>query len=507
MTSRRRCSGTSWSPSARSSATVPPVAGSCHVHWDLPLPRPNDPVEQQLEVLRTTRDILALRIADVLALEPSAPPAAEGAVVTKIADELPIGVMARRSDGRIIYFNREAEVLTGRCRSEVMGRVCRDLWRDHPLCAGACESCGSPAPRQAWVRDHRGTRRLLRVRTRQLERDEAAGLALTLMCFEQIEQRRAEPGVEGQRCGELVGRSASMLALFRQIREVGPTCASVLIQGESGTGKELVARAIHDHSGRASQPFIAINCGALPEGLLESELFGHVKGAFTGAVRDQMGLLERAHRGTLFLDEIGEIPPALQVKLLRVLQERKFEPVGSARTVSVDIRIVAATNQDLEKLIEHRRFRRDLFFRLCVFPIDLDPLHRRREDIPLLAEHLLDQVAQETSRSPLTISREALDTLVAHRWPGNVRELRNAIEYCYIRCREDQITLEHLPRTMTAQRRQVTRRRGPRQKLSRPQVIEALEQCRGRREAAAERLGVSRSTLYRFIKKNNLSDL
>src|SRR5579863_8838499 len=230
----------------------------------------------------------------------------------------------------------------------------------------------------------------------------------------------------------IVGRSPALEGALQQARMVAPTDSTVLIYGETGTGKELFAGLIHELSRRRSGPFIRLNCAAIPEGLLESELFGHEKGAFTSAVSQRLGRFEAANHGTLFLDEIGDIPPSLQPKLLRVLQEREFERLGSARSVRVDVRVVAATNRDLSELVAEQTFREDLFYRLNVFPITLPPLRRRREDIPGLAWHFVRKAESSMQRMIRTIPEESMQALVDHDWPGNVRELQNVIERAVI---------------------------------------------------------------------------
>jgi two-component system response regulator AtoC len=226
----------------------------------------------------------------------------------------------------------------------------------------------------------------------------------------------------------LVGRSAVMRDLFQLLETVAATSSTVLITGETGTGKELAARAIHHNSPRRANRFVAINCSAIPESLLEAELFGHVRGAFTGAVGSRQGRLEQAHKGTLFLDEVGTMSPALQAKLLRVLQEREFERVGDSHTVKIDVRVIAATHSDLAKMVAEGTFREDLFYRLNVIPVQLPPLRERREDIPLLVQHFLQKLAADAGRGPVTISQDALRRLMAYRWPGNIRQLENAVE-------------------------------------------------------------------------------
>jgi len=302
----------------------------------------------------------------------------------------------------------------------------------------------------------------------------------------------------------LVGSSPKMLELFDTIRQVARTNAAVLIQGESGTGKELAALAVHKESKRAHNHFVPINCGALPEGLLETELFGHVKGSFTGAHRDRKGRFELADDGTIFLDEVGELSPATQVKLLRVLQDGSFEPVGSERTVRVNARVISATNKKLEEEVLAGRFRNDLYYRLCVMPIIIHPLRDRPEDISLLVEYFLDQFSEETRGRKIIFSDTALSILRSHPWPGNVRELINTIKFALVKCRGNRIKPEHLPPTLLpyiANHRSIRYRES---KLKSDSVLEALAQTGGNKVRAAETLGVSRSTLYRFFAKQGI---
>jgi formate hydrogenlyase transcriptional activator len=232
--------------------------------------------------------------------------------------------------------------------------------------------------------------------------------------------------------GEIIGESASLRHVLNQVEAVAPTGASVLILGETGTGKELIARALHDLSPRRARTFVELNCAAIPTGLLESELFGHEKGAFTGAIAQKVGRFELAHQGTLFLDEVGDIPPELQPKLLRALQEQEFERLGSTRTVRVDVRLVAATNRDLAQMVADRRFRNDLYYRLNVFPVVLPPLRERREDIPMLVRHFIQRFARRMGRRIESIPAAVMDALVRYPWPGNVREMQNIIERAVI---------------------------------------------------------------------------
>jgi transcriptional regulator with GAF, ATPase, and Fis domain len=273
--------------------------------------------------------------------------------------------------------------------------------------------------------------------------------------------------------------------------------ATVLLLGETGVGKELVAEAIHATGRRASGPLVKVNCSALSEGLLESELFGHVRGAFTGAVRDKVGRFELAGGGTILLDEIGELSPNLQVKLLRVLQEKEIERVGEARVIPIDCRVIAATNRDLRALVARGRFREDLFYRLSVIPIHVPPLRERRADIPLLAQHFLGRLAEQEGKAIEGFSAAALDCLLDHRWPGNVREIENAVAFAVIKCRSKHVGAEHLPPEIRSSQR--TPRRTGTIPLTRAMIEAALQKTGGNRLRAARALGVGRATFYRKL--------
>ncbi len=319
--------------------------------------------------------------------------------------------------------------------------------------------------------------------------------------------------IDGQyNFGEIVGESPQIKEIFRQIQKVAPTDSSVLIIGESGTGKELVARAIHHVSQRAGGPFIKVNCGALVESLLESELFGHEKGAFTGATRQRRGKFELAHKGSIFLDEIGDISPAMQIKLLRVLQEHEFDRVGGEQTVQVDVRVIAATNQDLMTKVEESTFREDLYYRLNVIPIELPPLRERREDIALLVKHFVEKKARELSRPIPVILPEAMEALMQYNWPGNVRELENVLERALVLCDENTVGLNDLP-VLTAGPIRINGIRLPSENLPLDQVLEhmeeqlirrALERTNGVKTQAARLLGIKTSALYYKLEKYEL---
>ncbi|HXE58150.1 MAG TPA: sigma-54 dependent transcriptional regulator [Gemmatimonadales bacterium] len=303
-----------------------------------------------------------------------------------------------------------------------------------------------------------------------------------------------------------IGKAKKFLEVLKLAEQVAPTDSTVLIQGESGTGKEVIARYIHNLSNRSDGPFLSINCGALPENLLESELFGHVKGSFTGAVRDKQGLFAAARGGSFFLDEVGEMPPSLQIKLLRVLQEREAIPVGAVEPIPVDVRIIAATNRDLEEEIRRNNFRSDLFYRLNVIAIHLPPLRERREDIILLIEAFLQRLATERGIPPKALSAEALDAVMVYDWPGNVRELENALEHAVVLSRGDLIEPQHLPERITKRRKEPlvadrTLENPTLDVIERAYIMWVLQAEGGNKTRAAEVLGIDPSTLYRKLSR------
>ena len=303
-----------------------------------------------------------------------------------------------------------------------------------------------------------------------------------------------------------IGKSKRFIDVLKLAEHVAPTDSTVLIQGESGTGKEVVARYIHNLSNRADGPFMSINCGALPENLLESELFGHVKGSFTGAVRDKQGLFAAARGGTFFLDEVGEMPPSLQVKLLRVLQEREVIPVGATESIPVDVRIVAATNRELEEEIRRGNFRSDLFYRLNVIALNLPPLRDRRDDLILLIENFLQQMATENETEPKALASEALDAVMVYEWPGNVRELENALEHANVLTRSTLIDVAALPERITRRRKEPLVAERSLQNptldvIERAYIMWVLQVEGGNKTRAAEVLGIDPSTLYRKLSR------
>ncbi|MBP8806833.1 MAG: sigma-54-dependent Fis family transcriptional regulator [Kofleriaceae bacterium] len=312
------------------------------------------------------------------------------------------------------------------------------------------------------------------------------------------------------RFNEIIGGSPKIAAVLRAIEKVAPAATTVYIAGESGTGKELVARAIHRLSGRADGPFVKVNCGALTETLLESELFGHEKGAFTGAIKQKLGRFELADKGTLFLDEVGDVPPAMQVKLLRALQEQEFERVGGETPIKVDVRVLSATNKDLEREVAEGRFRQDLFYRLHVVPLRLPALRDRREDIPLLAQHFVDKLGPKTNPRIQAVGDAALGRLMAYHWPGNVRELENAIEQALVFADGAEIEVAALPAFLQGTAAGDDERLDVPRQLSLPDILDdlerqlilkAFEKAKGVKTETARLLGIKTSALYYKLEK------
>jgi two-component system response regulator HydG len=306
----------------------------------------------------------------------------------------------------------------------------------------------------------------------------------------------------------IIGKDPKMQVIYKLIEDVAPTDATVLIEGESGTGKELVARAIHERSSRSEEPFIVINCSAYPATLLESELFGHEKGAFTGAIRQRTGRFEQANGGTVFLDEIGEIPPSAQIKLLRVLQTQKFERLGGEKTLDVDVRILAATNKDLLQEVKNGQFREDLFYRLNVIPIALPALKKRRNDILLLAQYFLNRFAAQQDKNVKGFNSDAMRLLLDYSWPGNVRELENSIEHATVLAKGERIRISDLPSALHSafsSPTDVAGAHGTLMETERVLLMDVLEECSWNKKQAAQRLGISRSTLYDKLKKYQIA--
>lgn len=421
-----------------------------------------------------------------------------------VLDNLKEGIIAHDPQRRIFFFNREAERITGYDRHEVVGKDCHEAF-GAPFCGSRCAFCDPPAD-VAETADYTlnittksGEPRRIEMTVTRME-DGQGGLAGVLTSFRDLtDLLRLQLRVgELTRFSGIIGGDSKMLAVFKQIRDVAGYDFPVHLSGETGTGKELVANAIHAESRRAGAPFVPINCGALPDGLIETELFGHVKGAFSGAIRDKKGRFELANGGTVFLDEVAELSNTMQVKLLRFLQEGRFERVGGEHTLTVSTRVISATNKNLKKEVERNRFREDLFYRLNVIPIHLPPLRDRRTDIPPMIEHFLREAAERYGREPLAVSRAALALMLDYRWPGNVRELQNAIQFAFVKCEGQLVEIEHLPLELR-EAAEICGRRGPARKLDPEAVRTALARTGGNKVRAAKLLGVGRATLYRFL--------
>ena len=479
--------------------------------WHVPDPTDESKGGDESTRFRAVRDMLA-RLLDGMVQDGYLHALAfakhdESLILENISD----GIVAHDLQRRIFYFNAAAEAITGYRREEVLNHDCHDVFPGR-FCGGQCMFCEGPPSvnfdaihKELIITTKSGDERTIQmtIKTMADTQNRTSGV---LVSFHDVTRERelARRVGEVQHFAGIVGRDKKMQEVFDLIRELADTSVPVLIEGESGTGKELVAAAIHNEGPRANRQFVPVNCGALPESLLESELFGHVKGAFTGAIRDKKGRFELADGGTIFLDEIGDITPATQVKLLRVLQEGTFERVGGEQTMRADVRVISATNKDLQEEIEAGRFREDLFYRLNVVPVHLPSLRERRNDIPLLAEHCLARILKENSKEGITLSPEALDIMMSYDWPGNVRELQNWLQFAIVKCRSGMIRPEHLPPVARVQPgfpAESIRRR----KLSIEMVRAAIEQAHGNKVEAARLLNVSRATLYRFLEASGLA--
>jgi len=478
-----------------------------HFHWETPDPKPSEINDQNYPPAKEAMDIIKKNIDALFNSDFLNTLFIARRHQQLILDNMLDAVMAHTENRSIFFFNKAAEKITGFKRENILGKDCHDIFPGR-FCGGECDFChGSVAEKTSdnsrkrvdFIRPD-GTPKILEMLTLPLTDETDQNIGALIMFKDETEFEALKSHLKHHHSlGGLITKDPKMLDVFEQIREVSEIRAPVLIEGETGTGKELVANAIHDLSSRAKKPFVAVNCGALPEGILESELFGHVKGAFTGAIHDKKGRFELADQGTLFLDEVAELSPLMQVKLLRALQEKCFERVGGEKLVHVNIRVISATNQNLKSLMKKKLFRRDLYYRLCVVPINLPPLRERRLDIPVLVEHFLDLVASETERSVLGYTNEVIDILSAYSWPGNVRELRNAIEYAYVKSRDSVIKTKHLPPEIVSYQQKNNKKTGPPLKIKKDKVIIALSKTNGNRKEAAKLLGVGRATLYRYL--------
>lgn len=467
-------------------------------------------------------------------------------ILGRVMDAMSAGFFTVDADGYFVAWSDGAERITGYARTEVVGNPCtllegqnckgfatlKDMLDNPDPCAidGVCSQ-------ECKLLSKDGRELYIHGNVRMLVEDDGR-VAGAVGCFSDLtdfvlanekitlleEQTKHRDAFE-----RLVGRSAPMQEVFRRLRLAAQSEVTVFISGESGTGKELAASAIHSVSDRRDKPFIAVNCSAIPETLLESELFGHVKGSFTGATRDKLGVFQAAEGGTLFLDEIGDISPLIQLKLLRVLQEREIRRVGDDKAMKIDVRLVTATNRDLMALIESGDFREDFYYRIHVFEVHLPALRERKEDIPLLADRFIDELSQVHRHDVSGIARDALQQMMDYHWPGNVRELRNAIEHAFVTVSGDSITLFDLPSEIrvprtdhedvrrdtsrTPEKSTLPDQKPPekksfdisdlttRQQADREKVLAALKETEGNKTAAAKLLGVSRVTMWKKVRK------
>jgi PAS domain S-box-containing protein len=432
--------------------------------------------------------------------------------VQAVLDSLAEGVLTVDRDGRVTSLNRTAQRLLG-CAGDVS---------DLATCALPAGLAGPGSPlhetlttgravrnRELALDDGRGRSVTVNVHSGPLrsEAGETMGAVCTLRDLGEIERLVDERRQRDPSLG-VIGKHPRMRDVFDLIAMIKDSDSTVLIQGESGTGKGLLAQALHRASPRHARPFVKVSCAALPEALLESELFGHERGAFTGAIRERKGRFELADQGTIFLDEIGDLSPTVQVKLLRVLQEQEFERVGGTSTLRVDVRVIAATHRDLQRLMAEGKFREDLFYRLDVIPIHVPPLRERRSDIPLLVEHLLDRFASAGKGNATTVSPRTMAILMDHPWPGNVRELENVLEHAIVCSRGNVIEPEALPRALLVppapRGDPAPRSRGaaaPSDEAEAARIRRALDACRWNRRRAAAQLGFDRTTLWRRMRR------
>ncbi|WP_024335094.1 sigma-54 interaction domain-containing protein [Desulfotignum balticum] len=453
----------------------------------------------------------------------------------KIIDSVQDGIILVDAQGIFVAANHSAQLMTGYSEDQLIGKSCRIL-----NCTGCdikgigtgkdwCQlfSQGLVRDKKCMITDSR-KQTIPIVKTATVlydEQDEIIGAVETLKDIsENISYKNElasikriyhiDDGFHG-----IIGRTPVMQNLFEHIQGVAPLDTPVIILGESGTGKEMVAKALHETGNRADKPFIKVNCAALSETILESELFGHVKGAYTGAAADRIGRFEAAHQGTLFLDEVGDIPLSVQVKLLRVLEEQMIQRVGDNRSIPIDVRIITATNRNLETMIRNGGFREDLFFRINVFPVICPPLRDRKDDITLIIQHFITILAKKTQKNILGFTPQAMRIMVAYPWPGNIRELRNAVEYAFVLAKGKSIGIEHLPDKLLKDlpdgeapapvlgrelKSGATIGAIPVKQSERTALVDALHQADGNQTRAAEILGVSRVTVWKRMKKHGI---
>lgn len=435
----------------------------------------------------------------------------ENARLIAILNSITDGVLTVNTEWKITSFNPAAEIITGYKAEDVLGKHCHEILKSE-ACKENCplrKTMETEVPVYDYemeIKNAKGEPIPISVNTALLidEENEIIGGVETLRDLSMYKHLTEELNLKYS-FANIIGKDKKMREMYNLLKTISPTSTTVLITGETGTGKELVARAIHHSSPRKEKPFIKVDCTALPETLLESELFGYKKGAFTDARTDKPGKFELAHGGTIFLDEIGELPPSIQAKLLRVLEEHAFEPLGGVKTVKVDVRIITATNKNLQQAIEQGKFREDLYYRLNVVPITLPPLRERTEDIPLLIEHFMNVFGKRFGKTITTVSQDAMDLLVDYPWPGNVRQLEHAIEHAFIHCTGRMIQVKHLPDEImhksSALIEKMLGKETPIEELEKEIILETLRRNNQSRERTARALKISRITLWRKMKK------
>lgn len=430
-----------------------------------------------------------------------------------ILDSIADGVFTVDMNLKITSFNKAAENITGITRKEAIGRRCSKIFRAD-VCKDGCilrhtMKTGKPIVNMPVHIIRAGKKSIpISVSTTLLRNDEGRviGGVETFRDLSDVNKLRRVI-LKQQSFDDIVSKNSKMIKLFSLLPQIAESNSTVLLEGATGTGKEIFARAIHNHSRKRNGPFIAINCGALPETLCESELFGYKAGAFTDAKKDKPGRFAMAQNGTIFLDEIGDISNAVQIRFLRVLEEKVYEPLGSAKTVKTNARVIAATHQNLEKLVEKKKFREDLYFRVDIIKLSLPKLSERKDDIPLLVNHFIEQFNHLTGKKIVAMTREALAALMLYNWPGNVRELENAIEHAFVLCRGELIRLQHLPERFIPENDTMLVHTGLTLKeVERHTVHQALERNQWKRMATARELGIDKNTLRRKIMRYALGE-
>jgi len=431
-----------------------------------------------------------------------------------ILDSITEGVFTVDLDWRITSFNRAAEKITGIQREKAIGQQCRDVLQAD-VCETDCtlrqtmETGKAIMNKAVHIIDAKGKKRAIAISTALLkgETGKVIGGVETFRDMTMIEQLRKE--IQGRySCEDIISQNHKMQNLFAVLPNIAESNTTVLIEGESGTGKELFARAIHNLGFRKDKPFVAVNCGALPDTLLESELFGYKAGAFTDAKKDKPGRFALAEGGTIFLDEIGDISPAVQVRLLRVLQDKTYEPVGGVSSVKANVRIITATNKKLDQLVQQGKFRDDLYYRINVMKLELPPLRERKEDIRLLVDHFISRFNRLHNKNICCVTNEVTAILCAYDYPGNVRELENIIEHCFVLCEGEIIEAKHLPNSVRPSSKLETIKGNEPATIKQMEIIlitQALRRNKGNKTAAAKQLGIDKSTLFRKMKAYDIT--